>query len=217
MKFAAISNGKRGFTKGELWIVMAVVGVLVALLLPTLAKSRARSSRISCVCCLKQIGLALRMWSNECGEKFPWQVTTNRNGSAEWLGPNDTFRHFLVVSNELTTPKVLVCPSDRSRTRSSRWEGFTSNRHLSYFIGLDADETRPQTILSGDRSISTNGQFLTGLVRLKTNSPVQWADGIHGAGGNVAHGDGSAQQLIRSGLARQLMADTNESIRLLIP
>ena len=217
MKRRVASSGESGFTKWELLIIVAVLAVLVGLLLPALAKRNIKTKRIGCVSNLKQIGLSFRMWANEWGEKFPWQLATANGGTRELLGPRDAFRHFLTISNDLSTPKILACSSDTERTRVFRWEGFTSNKHLSYFIGLDADETRPQTILSGDRSISTNAQFLAGLVLFKTNSPIQWVDGIHGAAGNVALGDGSVQQFVRNSLANLFAADTNEVVRLLIP
>src|SRR5512134_839441 len=101
------SGGEIGFTKWDLLIVVVVVlGLLAALLLPALAKAKARSKRISCVCNLKQIGLALRMWSKEGGERFPWQIGVAAGGTGELLEQGDAFRHFLAVSNELTSPKV---------------------------------------------------------------------------------------------------------------
>jgi hypothetical protein len=222
MKPSGASIRKRGFTKWELLIVVALLGALAALLLPVLAIRKAKAKRISCVCNLKQIGLALRMWSNECGEKFPWQVTTNRGGSSEWIGANDAYRHFRVVSNELSSPKVLVCSSDSARSRAARWEDVTSNRRLSYFVGLDADETRPQTILSGDRNLATNGRPANALLRLTAAVPVEWTEEIHQHQGNIGLGDGSVQQLTPAGMNKQIEAamasETNRTaIRLLIP
>jgi prepilin-type processing-associated H-X9-DG protein len=212
------SSEESGFTKWDLLIVVAaVLGLLAALLFPAMARAKGKSRRISCVCNLKQIGLALRMWSKEGGERFPWQIGAAAGGTGELLGQDDAFRHFLAVSNELTSPKVLVCPSDSGRTRVGRWEDFTSNKHLSYFIGLDADETRPQSILSGDRNLGTNGLILSGLVALPMNAPLTWAKTIHDGQGNVGLGDGSVQQMTAPSVRRQVLAATNEALRLLIP
>jgi hypothetical protein len=75
--------------------------ILAALLLPALAQAKDRAQRITCVNNLKQVGLAARMYASDHKEFFP---------------PD-----FQSMSQELTTPKILVCPGDRRKVVAQSW------------------------------------------------------------------------------------------------
>jgi hypothetical protein len=172
---------------------------------------------------LKQIGLAFRMWSNDHNEKFPWAlpVAETNGGTMEFNLTGEVWRHFQIFSNELTTPKVLVCPKD-NRQKVTDWRSFTKNSHLSYFIGLDADEIMPQTILTGDRNvISSTVQPVKGVLNITTNDRVEWTKAIHNQAGNVGLADGSASQFTIHQLDKQfqaaLLSTTQAVYRIALP
>ncbi len=171
--------------------------------------------RIGCVNNLKQLGIAYRLWANDHGDKFPF-ASTNADGSLAWVNSSEVFRHFQVMSNELVTPKVLVCRADKKRKVATDFLQF-SNTNLSYFVGLDAREDAPHSILSGDRNIA-GGTFSNGFLRvLSTNSAAEWTKEIHQNQGNIGLGDGSVNRVTTMQLRAQIAATSNAFIRLAVP
>lgn len=181
------------FTRAELLVVCAVIGMLVALLAPMLANAKRRAQRITCIGHLKNIGLGYRIWATGHTNSFPMNLSTNLGGTHELLAGSETFRHFQALPNELNTPLILVCPSDTRKPAANFAR--LKNENISYFVGLDADETAPQTLLAGDRNLTINGVAVeNGIVEVTGKTVVGWTATMHRGVGNVAVGDGSVQQ-----------------------
>lgn len=197
-----VVEGWRAFTLIELLVVISVVAILAALLLAALpTNSEPKAIRIHCVNNLKQVGLAFRLWSDDGGDKFPTAYSTNQGGTLEYIATGDVFRHFQLLSNELATTKILACPADKRQPSP----GFTSlsNSNISYFVGVDAEETMPRMILTGDRNIATNGvPIKSGLVLIKSNAVLSWTTEMHVECGNLGIADGSVQKETSLGFQR---------------
>lgn len=187
-----------GFTLIALLVIVAVVALLAAILLPWLAGAHDRSRRIQCVNNLKQCGLAFRIWEGDNNDRYPMDVPVTNGGTKECTTGAETYRHFKVMSNELSTPKILVCPND-DRAAAADFVHL-NNSHVSYFVGLDAKETDPQMLLAGDRNITGGGAPEKGVLKLVPGEPVAWTSAIHNHAGNVGLADGSVQQFTSSGL-----------------
>ncbi len=206
----------RGWTVVEVLLVIATAVLVAAVLLPMLARThRHPPHRVQCANNLKHAGLAFRLWANDHDDQFP-QTSTSSNSSIAWANSPQVFRHFSVMSNELVTPKVLVCSFDSKRTKAADFTNF-SNANLSYFVALEADESKPQRLLSGDRNL-TGGTLSNGFLRtLTSNTLAGWTTELHNKAGNVGLSDGSVQQVTGMLLQRQLQAGDLTAIRLAIP
>lgn len=229
------TKAELAFTLIELVVVVAILTLLIAVLLPAHAATRADVARITCVNNLKQIGLAFRTWSEAHQNRYPMRVPNAEGGAANAVphagvtAPN-TWQFFQVLSNQLGTPKVVVCPADErnprtnffSVTTGTQFPDFYQNTAVSYFVGVDADQSRPQMFLSGDRNIGTgpvnpnaygySPTTTSGLaVSVGTNSATaQWTTKMHQAQGNVVLTDGSVQQLSSDRL-REALSRTGDS------
>ena len=204
-----------GFTLVGLLIIIAVIAILAAMLLPALASAKRKSKRINCVNNLKQDGLAFRLWEGDNGDKYPMAVSTNKNGTMEYAEDGNAFRHFQVMSNELSTPKILVCPAD-DRTAAASFARL-KNQNVSYFVGLDATEVRPQMLLTGDRNVTNGIAPEHRILRLVPDQPAGWTEAMHNGQGNVGLSDGSVQQFTTSGLCNALRNTGDATNRIALP
>jgi hypothetical protein len=165
------------------------------MLLPALARAKRSRPHATCVNNLKQLSLGFQFWANDNQGKLPMQVSTNEGGSLEWTGTKEVYRHFVVASNEIASPKVLVCHAEPVY-QPARFFSDLHNENISYFLNLSAIETNdhPQ-LLSGDRNLTQNGiQYTNGSYLISTQQTLAWGNKLHKNTGNISLTDGSVQQ-----------------------
>jgi prepilin-type N-terminal cleavage/methylation domain-containing protein len=202
----------KAFTLIELLVVIAIIAILAALLLPALAKAKRAARRAQCITNIKQIGLSFKVWEGDHGDKYPTALSTASWGAMENI-VNQNSAHaagygvtnvFCVMSNELSTPKVLHCPADVSQTTgpsdpvngskatgpvasaATNWAGF-GPQGLSYFVCGDASDKHPKMILVGDRNI---GNTIGGKTSDTTDYGVLPADSINMINGGFCNTTG---------------------------
>ncbi len=173
--FALVRSGKGcRITLVQILVVVAVIGVLIALLLPATQSAREAARRMSCTNNLKQIGLALHNYHQAYGQFPPAAIGPHnvpRERQFSWIVAILPFLEGQTMYNELrldlpcdhphnaallrTPLHVVMCPSDPMAATTP--EGFAKT---SYVAVTGADSTDGSGNLRGvigfDRGLSAN-------------------------------------------------------------
>jgi hypothetical protein len=193
--------------------------IIALIFLPaTFQRTHGTAQKINCVNNLKQVGVAFRTWALDNADKYPAQVSITNGGTMELVDSGTVWPHFSVMSNELSTPKILICPEDVAR---QRWTAgtfgagapnclpFSSNTNVSYFVGVDAVDSSPSMFLSGDANFGLDGALpKAGLQSFSTNSNIGWHQPRHEKAkkGNIGLADGSVGGFNSKELRKALIA-----------
>jgi hypothetical protein len=102
---------------------------------PALPEDKEKAESIQCVNNLKQIGLAVRIWSGDNNDRNPTSV--------------------LQMTNELNSPIILACPSDPGKVdamkaafRSQGWAAVPQLVSYQLILSGEIDDTHPQRIIA---------------------------------------------------------------------
>lgn len=161
-----------GFTLLELLVVIAVIGILAALLFPALMRAKERANRTACGNNLRQIHGCIVMHGMDNDESYPSNLVS--------------------LAKVLEEPELLKCRSDRVRQVAENWEAIddtTADRYCSYNLmtqdaqGVPLGGSSPaSTILLCDKNGASGSITADGF------------GGNHnGEGGNVAFNGGAVR------------------------
>ena len=180
-------------TLTEVIVVVFILGCLLAILILELSSAKRPRHRFNCINCLKEVGLAYNIWSGDNNGQFPFHVSVTNGGAMESVATGNVVAVFQCMSNELSTPIILACPDDHAHSAATNFLVNFTAKNLSYFAGMDATLTQPQSVLSGDANLVINDQPVPPGILNLAGQRVTWSKDRHRTGGNVGMADGSVR------------------------
>jgi prepilin-type N-terminal cleavage/methylation domain-containing protein/prepilin-type processing-associated H-X9-DG protein len=143
-----------GFTLIELLVVIAIIAILAAMLLPALAKGKARAQSAACTSNLHQMALAWHQYTLDNNEIMPPSMTPGANIPEEsypgsWVLGNAQFDTDTtniqrgVLYDKVRNPSIYRCPSDQSFVSNHPGLLRTRSYSMNWWLNGDRGDTNP--------------------------------------------------------------------------
>jgi prepilin-type N-terminal cleavage/methylation domain-containing protein/prepilin-type processing-associated H-X9-DG protein len=210
--------GMKIFTLIELLVVIAIIAILAAMLLPALNMARDKAKMISCASNLKQIGLGMSMYTNDCDGWYPYQDYGNKPGMTAAIINLNAFGTKTDINNRLKQLKKFHCPADvlpRKNTSVARYAVSYSAIWQVIFYSFPARGTG--VWMNKNSNLEQASKTITMVENADTNHYVLWLSSINafkGEEGGVVRGnewawkiDAYRRNVLHNGRNNNLYAD----------
>lgn len=202
---------QKGFTLIELLVVIAIIGILASMLLPALARAKAKANRMKCVSNLKNVQTAMLGFAQDNSGRLPWQLTSSgvrahvddaasaaaKFGGASG-GDNLVTAHANVLESaagsygiasmksELQTPKILLSPLDAANAANNEvaqenWSTYNTKSNA----GANAELASGASYALGRGADSLRGSTIIALTRNNNKNSINDSRWVGANEGNV--------------------------------
>jgi prepilin-type N-terminal cleavage/methylation domain-containing protein len=201
-----------GFSLIELLVVVGIIAVLIAILLPTLARAQEASRRVSCLSNLRQVYNAFHFYALDNHDQVPlgYRIGRKQFNSMLW---SSTSKHYVLFGwlfegGYMKTPRVFFCPSENNpqsmfNTQTNPWPPGAdgNNGAIQGYCGYAC---RPEVNIPDDPSAAPADFSLPKLYKFKNQAILSDLTATpervttrHNRGINVLYGNGSAHWVQR--------------------
>jgi prepilin-type N-terminal cleavage/methylation domain-containing protein/prepilin-type processing-associated H-X9-DG protein len=167
-----------GFTLVELLVVIAMIGILSGILLPSMAKAKAKATGVACLGNTRQLALAWNLYALDANDRLVYNLGLDRrqpvpppNRNLNWvnnvmsweLDSDNTNTAFVFISPLASywgrSLDLLRCPADRVLSEVQRRAGW-SNRVRSFSMNAMVGDAGPNVVDGGNVLNPGYKQFL---------------------------------------------------------
>jgi len=195
----------KGFTLIELLVVIAIIAILAAILFPVFAQAREKARQITCLSNVKQIALAVLMYTQDYDGSFPLL-----NNKSDWSGQSWNIVVTPYIQNNNGKPAELMykCPSIKRHSNTDLTSYGLNYQHITGIGDNPPSRTEMQVPRPGETLLLAENKDDWGVGRSFVYCPKCWNPanqdffkvGIHNGYTNVGFVDGHAKSILHTSL-----------------